>query len=123
MKKYTETHEWIKVDSATNSATVGVTDYAQHELGDVVYVELPQVGKSVKAGQEVVVLESTKAAADVYSPVSGKILEVNQTLKEQTHLVNESAEDKAWLYKMSIENSQELAKLLDQSAYLKQLSH
>lgn len=113
--KFTETHEWIVVDNGIG--TVGVTDHAQHELGDIVYVELPQVGKQVKKGEEAVVLESTKAAADVYSPVSGTIIEVNQTLNSTSELVNQSPEDKGWLYKLELSDAGELATLLDKDAY------
>src|ERR1700722_6746787 len=96
--KFTESHEWIEV--ANEIGTVGVTDYAQKELGDIVYVELPKIGKAVKAGEEAAVLESTKAAADVYCPVSGVIAEVNVELKTHAEYVNTSAEKKGWLFKV-----------------------
>ena len=115
MKKYTESHEWISVDGQTG--TVGVTDFAQKELGDIVYVELPEVGKMVQAGGEVVVLESTKAAADVYSPVSGEIIAVNHQLSEAAELVNRSPEKDAWLFKINLSNPSELDSLLDESRY------
>lgn len=118
MIKCTETHEWIAVEG--NIGTVGITQYAQKELGDVVYVELPKVGKTVKAGQEAVVLESTKAAADVYSPVSGTILEVNQNLASESGLINQSPEQKGWLFKLRITEPKDLEDLLDKDVYDKQ---
>lgn len=117
--KFTETHEWIDVQG--DIGTVGITDYAQKELGDVVYVELPKVGKSVKAAEEAVVLESTKAAADVYSPVSGTIVEVNQTLEQTAELVNRSAQGEGWLFKIKLSHPQELDALLDATAYRERL--
>lgn len=115
MMKYTETHEWIDVDNGIG--TVGVTDYAQKELGDIVYVELPKIGSFVKKGQEAVVLESTKAAADVYSPVSGKIIEVNTLLGNASELVNNFPEKDGWLFKISLSDAAELEVLLDKEAY------
>ncbi len=112
---FTESHEWIKVNGKIG--TVGVTDHAQKELGDIVFVELPKVGKQVKAAQEAVVLESTKAAADVYSPVSGTIAEVNTNISQNSHLVNESPEDQGWLFKVELSDLQELDRLLDKSKY------
>lgn len=115
MMKFTETHEWIEVQG--DVGTVGVTEYAQKELGDIVYVELPKVGKNVKAGEEAVVLESTKAAADVYSPVTGTIVEVNQALQQTAELVNRSAEGEGWLFKVKLSQPQEMEKLLDGASY------
>src|SRR5688500_16653619 len=104
--KFTESHEWIEVHS--NVGVVGITDYAQKELDDIVYIELPKVGKHVKAGEEAAVLESTKAAADVYSPVSGTIIEVNQSLVTASELVNRSPEKEGWLFKIKLSDPQEL---------------
>lgn len=118
--KYTETHEWVEVKE--NVATVGVTDHAQHELGDVVYVELPQLGKQVKAGDEIVVLESTKAAADVYSPVSGKIVAINEALKNASEMINKSPEGEGWIFRIELSNPVELESLMDKETYLKQFS-
>ena len=117
--KFTETHEWIEVKDGIG--TVGVTTYAQKELGDIVYVELPAIGKDVKQGQEAVVLESTKAAADVYSPVSGKIVEVNNALKEASELVNNLPEKEGWLFKLTLSNPSELDTLMDKDSYLGKL--
>jgi glycine cleavage system H protein len=113
--KYTETHEWIDIKNGIG--TVGITDHAQKELGDIVYVELPKVGKEVKKGQEAAVLESTKAAADVYSPVSGKILEVNTNLKDNSELVNTSPEKTGWLFKLTVANPDEFDNLMDKETY------
>ena len=117
--KFTETHEWIDVKNGV--ATVGVTDYAQKELGDIVYVELPKVGSAVKKAQEAVVLESTKAAADVYAPVSGKIVAVNSTLGTKPECVNTSPEKEGWLFKMTVNDPGEFEALMDKDAYLSQL--
>ena len=115
MMKYTESHEWIDVQD--NIGTVGVTQHAQQELGDIVYVELPKVNVAVSAGEEAAVLESTKAAADVYSPVSGTIIEVNTTLKDKSELINSSPQADGWIFKVKLDNPSELTKLLDNAAY------
>ena len=115
--KYIESHEWITIEGQVG--TIGVTDHAQHELGDIVYIELPQVGKTVKKGEEAVVLESTKAAADVYAPVSGKITAINDELKAAPEIVNSEAEGRGWLFKVEIAQPDELASLLDAEAYQK----
>jgi len=109
--KFTKTHEWIEVINGVG--IVGVTNYAQSELGDIVYVELPKVGKQVKKGEEAAVLESTKAAADVYSPVSGIIAEVNSLLNEKPELVNFSSEKEGWLFKLTLSDPSEFDALLD----------
>lgn len=116
---YTESHEWLSVTG--NIGTVGVSDHAQKELGDIVYVELPKVGKQVKAGEEVVVLESTKAAADVYTPVSGTIIEVNTAVGQNSQLVNESPEGNGWLFKVQLSAPDEVQKLLSESKYKEML--
>jgi len=113
--KFSESHEWIKLEG--EKGIVGVTDHAQKELGDIVYVELPEVGKSIKVGDEVAVLESTKAAADIYSPVSGMISEVNEELQENSELINKSPHDKGWIYKIKLADKDELHKLMDKRAY------
>jgi len=116
MKKYTDSHEWIQMESQ-EFGLVGVTKYAQKELGDIVFVELPKEGNSVNAGQEAVVLESTKAAADVYSPVSGKIMGVNELLRESPELINQSPEDQGWLFKIRLSNPAEIDLLMNLQAY------
>ncbi|MEI8125126.1 MAG: glycine cleavage system protein GcvH [Parachlamydiaceae bacterium] len=118
--KFTESHEWIRVEK--NIGTVGVTNYAQKELGDIVYVELPKVGSVVKKGQEAVVLESTKAAADVYAPVSGTIIEVNHLLGTASEMVNNSPEKDGWLFKLSLSNPEEFDSLMDKEAYQSQIN-
>lgn len=115
MKRYSETHEWVEVEAG--QVRVGVSNFAQKELGDIVYVELPTVGKRVKAGGEVAVLESTKAAADVYSPLSGTILAVNDTLAEHPEFINSAAESDGWLYTMHAEVPEEMEVLCDAEAY------
>ena len=112
---FTSEHEWIKVDG--DVGTVGVTDHAQGALGDVVFVELPAVGKQVSKGGDAAVVESVKAASDVYSPVSGQVTEANQAIVDQPALVNESPEDGAWVFKVKLSNPSELDGLMDRAAY------
>jgi glycine cleavage system H protein len=100
MKRYTETHDWI--EEVNQVATIGIRQEAVHELGEVVYVELPKIGSVVKKGQEIVVLESTKAAIDLHSPLDGTVLEVNDKLANQPQLINTASETEAWLYKLTI---------------------
>lgn len=118
--KFTESHEWVEVEG--DIATIGVTDHAQQELGDIVYVELPEVGKTVEANGEAAVLESTKAAADVYSPLSGTITEVNTKLSQASELVNQSAEKEGWIFKIKVSNPSELDSLMDHDTYIGKLS-
>ena len=118
--KYSESHEWIKVDQ--DIGTVGITDHAQRELGEVVYIELPAVGKKVRAGEEVAVLESTKAAADIYAPVSGEIVEINQHLNDFSEKINQTPETEGWLFKIKLSNPQELDALVDRARYLDLIS-
>lgn len=115
MRLYSDTHEWIDVNGTTG--TVGVSAHAQKELGDVVYISLPEVGRSVNAGQEVVILESTKAAADIYTPVSGTIIEVNAKVKETPDLLNQYPENQGWIYKISISHPEELQTLMTPDDY------
>ena len=114
--KYTDSHEWIEEENG-KIARVGVTAFAQKELGDIVYVELPLVGQAVEAGQEIAVLESTKAAADIYSPVSGQVAEVNTKLKDSPELINQEPEKGGWIYKILLSNPAELDLLMDQTEY------
>lgn len=113
--KFTESHEWIELKDGIG--IVGITEYAQKELGDVVYVELPKINHPVKKGEEAAVLESTKAAADVYSPVSGTILEVNASLADRSELVNQSPEGDGWLFKVKLSDPKEMESLLERDAY------
>lgn len=113
---YTESHEWIRVENGIG--TVGITEHASQELGQVVYVELPKIGHQYKMAEEIAVLESTKAAADVYAPVGGKVLEVNEKLKNHTGMINTSPESDGWLFKMQIDDLSELQTLMDRAEYL-----
>lgn len=115
MIKYTDQHEWIQVTGDTG--IVGITDYAQHQLGDVVFAELPVIGKVLQKGQEAAVVESVKAASEVYSPVSGEIIEVNQNLQGQPDLINTDPMKAGWFFKIKIKNPDELSQLLDADAY------
>jgi len=114
-RKYTEDHEWLDIDG--DIATVGITDFAQEQLGDVVFVELPDIGKSFARGDEAAVVESVKAAAEVYAPVSGAIVEVNAALDADPSLVNASATDKGWFVKIRLSDASELDGLMDEDAY------
>ncbi len=114
---FTQDHEWIRVDGGI--ATVGITGYAQEQLGDLVFVELPEPGKAVSTGDTVVVVESVKAASDVYAPVDGEITEANQALSSEPGLVNAEAEGKGWLWKMKLSNEAQLDGLMDADGYAK----
>ena len=113
--KYTDQHEWVAVEGDT--ATVGITDYAQGQLGDVVFVELPEEGKSFAIGDQAAVVESVKAAAEVYAPISGEIVEVNEALNGKPELVNEDAIGDGWFFKISIDDETELDSLMDEKEY------
>ena len=112
---FTEDHEWIKVDG--DSGTVGITPYAAGQLGDVVYVELPDVGAEFGKGGEAAVVESVKAASEVYAPVSGEVTDVNGALEDAPEMVNASADDKGWFLKMKIADASELDSLMDAAKY------
>jgi glycine cleavage system H protein len=112
---YTKDHEWLSVEGA--SVTVGITDYAQEQLGDLVFVDLPEVGRKVKAGDTAVVVESVKAASDVYAPVDGEITDANQALSSEPQLVNSSPTGQGWLWKMTLGDPGQLAGLLDEAGY------
>jgi len=113
--KFTASHEWIKVNG--NTGTVGITDYAQSALGDVVFVDLPAVGKKLSAGGSFGAVESVKAASDLYAPVAGEVVEVNTALSKDTALVNQSPYDRAWMIKIKMSNAGDVSKLLDAKAY------
>lgn len=115
MTKYTEDHEWIDVDG--DVATVGITDYAQNALGDVVFVELPEVGADFSTGDEVAVVESVKAASEVYAPLDGEIVEVNSALEGEPALVNTSPTENGWFFKIKLANVSAVDGLMDQAAY------
>ncbi|HEV2551333.1 MAG TPA: glycine cleavage system protein GcvH [Stellaceae bacterium] len=113
--KYTRDHEWIRVDADT--AVIGITDYAQTQLGDVVYVELPAVGRRVEKGKEAAVVESVKAASEVYAPVSGEVIAINDALSGEPGKVNADPMGEGWFLKLRIANAKELDELLDEAAY------
>jgi glycine cleavage system H protein len=112
---FTKEHEWIRVDGDT--ATVGISDHAQEQLGDIVFVEVPEAGKHVSKGQEAAVVESVKAASDVYAPVSGEVLEGNQSVADDPSLVNSDPEGQGWFFKIRLDNASELDGLMDENAY------
>ena len=112
---FTQDHEWLSVEGGI--ATVGITDYAQEQLGDLVFVELPQIGTKLSKGDTAVVVESVKAASDVYAPVDGEITEANQALSSEPQLVNSSPAGDGWLWKMKLANEGQLAGLMDEAAY------
>ena len=112
---FTKDHEWISVEGG--SATVGITDYAQAQLGDVVFVEVPPAGTQVSKGKEAAVVESVKAASDVYAPVSGEVTEGNAALEADPALVNSSPEGDGWFFKLALSNPSELDGLMDAAAY------
>ncbi|MAR79053.1 MAG: glycine cleavage system protein H [Rhodospirillaceae bacterium] len=114
--KYTKEHEWIRFDD--DYAFVGITEFAQKQLGDVVFVQLPEVGSEFKVGDEAAVIESVKAASEVYAPVSGKILDTNSELIEKPEIINSDSENEGWIWKMSIENFKQTDDLMDKSKYL-----
>jgi len=117
--RYAASHEWIKVDG--DIGTVGITDHAQHELSDVVYVDLPKVGGKFAAGAVVAVVESVKAASDIFSPVSGEVVEINSDLVKHPELVNTDSYGAAWLYKLKLSAPAELSALKDPAAYKAQI--
>lgn len=112
---FTEDHEWIKVDG--DVGIVGISPYAAKQLGDVVYVELPEIGREMAKGDEAAVVESVKAASEVYAPVGGEVTEVNETLEDAPETVNASADDKGWFLKMKIADASELESLMDEAKY------
>lgn len=112
---YTEEHEWVRVEGDT--ATVGITDFAQAQLGDVVFVEVPEAGRQVTKGGEAAVVESVKAASDVYAPVSGEVVEGNQALVDDPALVNSDPEGEGWFFRLRLSNQGELDGLMDAEAY------
>ena len=113
--RFSKDHEWVKVDG--DVATIGITPYAQEQLGDVVFVELPDVGKQVAKGKELAVVESVKAASEVYAPLSGEVVEVNSALTDAPATVNEDALGKGWFAKVKVSNKGELGELMDEAAY------
>jgi glycine cleavage system H protein len=117
---YTADHEWLRIEG--DVATIGVTDYAQSQLGDVVFVELPKVGRALKKAEAVAVVESVKAASDVYAPISGEVLEINNEIVTEPALVNSDAAGRAWFFKLKIADKSELDGLMDEAAYQKHIA-
>ena len=113
--KYTKQHEWVRVEG--NIATIGITDFAQNQLGDIVFVELPEKGEAVKKGEPFGVVESVKAVSDVYSAVTGKVLEINDSLNESPETVNEDCYGEGWIIKVEMNNPKELDALMDNEKY------
>ena len=117
--KHTETHEWLKVED--NTVQVGRTDHAQSELTDIVFVELPEIGKEVKKGEELCVVESVKSVTEIYSPVTGKISKVNSKLEDAPEIINESPYDEGWLVEIKISDKNEINNLIDADSYKKSI--
>lgn len=113
--RFTKDHEWVELDG--DIATIGISAYASEQLGDVVFVELPEVGKAVKAGDNVAVVESVKAASDVYAPVSGEVIEANTSLTDEPETVTRDAEKDGWFAKLKVSDASQLDGLMDRSAY------
>ena len=115
-KKYTEDHEWVHLEG--DMATVGITNHAQESLGDIVFIDLPAVGKIVKAKDELCVIESVKAASDIYSPVDGEVSEINEKLSDEAALVNQDAENDGWIFKIKLSNPEQYQSLMSLEQYL-----
>jgi glycine cleavage system H protein len=118
--RYTEDHEYIRVEGTTG--IVGITDFAQDQLGDIVFVELPEVGRKVKKGDETAVVESVKAASEIYAPASGTITEVNDALTGEPGLINAAADAAGWIFKLTLDDPTELDALMDDAAYASHIS-
>ena len=116
-KKYTKDHEWVSVEN--DIATVGISNHAQESLGDIVFIELPSVGKSVKEKDEVCVVESVKAASDIYAPIDGEITEVNNNLEGDAAIINQDAENTGWIFKMKVSNHSQYDELMTEDDYKK----
>ena len=119
--KFAKSHEWAR-DNGDGTATIGISDHAQELLGDVVYVELPEVGDDITAGEGFSLVESVKAASDVYAPISGEIIEVNESLEDEPELVNASPLEDAWIVKIKISDDSQFGGLLDEAAYQEAIS-
>ncbi|MEM8590218.1 MAG: glycine cleavage system protein GcvH [Pseudomonadota bacterium] len=115
MLKFTEDHEWVRVDGEIG--TVGISDYAQEQLGDVVFVELPDIGKTIAKGDEAAVVESVKAASEVYAPVEGEVAAVNEALNDNPGLINSDAQGDGWFLKIKLADASQLETLMDEAAY------
>ncbi|WP_329892002.1 glycine cleavage system protein GcvH [Stenotrophomonas sp. SMYL11] len=120
--KFLKSHEWARVEG-NGRVTVGISDHAQGLLGDLVYVELPEVGADARAGEQIAVVESVKAASDVYSPISGKVVEVNSALSDKPETINEDAYGEGWMFVVELTNAEEVNDLLDPDAYAEALEN
>ena len=120
-KKYTKEHEWVEVDGDT--ATVGITNHAQESLGDIVFIDLPTVGKEVKSNEELCVIESVKAASDIYAPIDGEVIAINNNLNDDASIVNQDPEKDGWIFKMKIADSNQYDNLMNLDEYLASLEN
>ena len=120
-KKYTKEHEWVKVDGDT--ATVGITNHAQESLGDIVFIDLPTIGKEVKSNEELCVIESVKAASDIYAPIDGEITEINNNLNDDASIVNQDPEKDGWIFKIKISDPNQYNNLMTLDEYLASLEN
>jgi|TARA_B110000438_G_scaffold43974_1_gene43970 glycine cleavage system H protein len=120
-KKYTKEHEWVEVDGDT--ATVGITNHAQESLGDIVFIDLPTVGKQVKSNEELCVIESVKAASDIYAPIDGEVIEINNNLNDDASIVNQDPEKEGWIFKMKISDLSQYNNLMTLDEYLASLEN
>ena len=120
-KKYTKEHEWVEVDGDT--ATVGITNHAQESLGDIVFIGLPTVGKEVKSNEELCVIESVKAASDIYAPIDGEVIEINNNLNDDASIVNQDPEKDGWIFKMKIADPSQYNNLMTLDEYLASLEN
>jgi glycine cleavage system H protein len=124
--KYTKDHEWVNFDSSSKIGTVGITDYAQQQLGDIVHLSMPKVSEKFNQKDVMATIESVKVVSDIYSPVSGTVTEVNTSIEKGPEVINQDAESQGWLFKMKLDNENELKALLDKAAYdkfVKENSH
>jgi glycine cleavage system H protein len=121
-KKYSKEHEWISTNDNA-AALVGISDYAQKQLGDIVYIDLPEIGKQMTKGDEVAVVESVKAASEIYVPVDGEVVEVNEALNDDPSLINQDPENKAWMFKIKITDPSQLDALMDEQDYQNFIGH
>ena len=120
-KKYTKEHEWVEVDGDT--ATVGITNHAQESLGDIVFIDLPTIGKEVKLNEELCVIESVKAASDIYAPIDGEVIEINNNLNDDASIVNQDPEKDGWIFKMKIADPNQYNNLMSLDEYLASLEN
>ena len=120
-KKYTKEHEWVEVDG--DIATVGITNHAQESLGDIVFIDLPTVGKEVKSNEELCVIESVKAASDIYAPIDGEVIEINNNLNDDASIVNQDPEKDGWIFKMKIADPNQYNNLMSLDEYLASLEN